>query len=133
MTEHVQAWQCIGCGRIEAPQTCIGVCQDRKVGFVYADEHQRLLAYNQRLESLIRRLAWATPRDNGWERSYRVFTGGGAAPVERQDGRALPLITALSLAYLRPHWSPRTDANATTLRPPRHPVVYPSPRRLAAQ
>ena len=22
---YVAAWQCIGCGKIEAPQTCIGV------------------------------------------------------------------------------------------------------------
>lgn len=39
MNETVKAWQCIGCGEIEAPQTCIGVCQDRKVDFVYASEH----------------------------------------------------------------------------------------------
>jgi uracil-DNA glycosylase len=28
---YVKAWQCVGCGKIEAPQTCIGICQDRKV------------------------------------------------------------------------------------------------------
>ena len=44
MTEYVKAWQCIGCGKIEAPQTCIGVCQDRKVSFVYAFEHEKALA-----------------------------------------------------------------------------------------
>jgi hypothetical protein len=31
MKDYVKAWQCIGCGKIEAPQACIGVCQDRKV------------------------------------------------------------------------------------------------------
>ena len=31
MSEHTKAWQCIGCGRIEAPQTCIGICEDCKV------------------------------------------------------------------------------------------------------
>lgn len=44
MSDRVKAWQCIGCGRIEAPQTCIGICQDRKVEFVYAAEHQEALA-----------------------------------------------------------------------------------------
>jgi hypothetical protein len=39
-TDYVKAWQCIGGGRIEAPQTCIGICQDRKVQFVYASEHE---------------------------------------------------------------------------------------------
>jgi len=32
-SEVVEAWQCIGCGRVELPQPCIGVCQDRKVRF----------------------------------------------------------------------------------------------------
>jgi len=32
-------WQCIGCGKIEGPQACIGVCQDRKVEMVYASVH----------------------------------------------------------------------------------------------
>lgn len=44
MSERVTAWQCIGCGRIEAPQPCIGVCQDRKVEFVRAADHDRVLA-----------------------------------------------------------------------------------------
>ena len=41
MTDYVEAWQCIGCGKIEAPQTCIGVCRDRKVAFVYAEDHEQ--------------------------------------------------------------------------------------------
>jgi hypothetical protein len=44
MNDYVKAWQCIGCGKIEAPQICIGICQDRKVQFVYADEYERALA-----------------------------------------------------------------------------------------
>ena len=31
MGDYIQAWQCIGCGKIEAPQTCVGVCRDRKI------------------------------------------------------------------------------------------------------
>ena len=34
MIDTIDAWQCIGCGKIEAPQTCIGVCRDRKVYFI---------------------------------------------------------------------------------------------------
>ena len=76
----LDAWQCIGCGRIEGPQPCIGVCQDRKVQFVYAAEHVRALdrlaeAQKRRvsLESLVRRLAMTTPRAGEWERSYRTL------------------------------------------------------------
>jgi hypothetical protein len=48
MADHVKAWQCIGCGNIEAPQTCIGVCEHHKVQFVYAFEHDRVLAELER-------------------------------------------------------------------------------------
>ena len=44
MTERVTAWQCIGCGRIEGAQPCIGVCQDRKTDFVYAGDYDEALA-----------------------------------------------------------------------------------------
>ena len=93
------AWQCIGCGRIEGPQPCIGVCQDRKVSFVYASDHAvvlgRLLDAKERiaaLESLARRMAFSTPRDSEWERSYRslqeearrVLKGAqGPQPIDR--------------------------------------------------
>jgi hypothetical protein len=42
--ETIKAWQCIGCGKLEAPQTCIGVCQDRRVELVYASEHAAVVA-----------------------------------------------------------------------------------------
>lgn len=42
--DYVQAWQCIGCGRIEAPQTCIGVCRDKKIFVIGKDQHERALA-----------------------------------------------------------------------------------------
>ena len=28
--ERIVAWQCIGCGRLEGPQPCVGVCQDAR-------------------------------------------------------------------------------------------------------
>ncbi len=80
MSEHIKAWQCIGCGRIEAPQNCIGICQDRKVEFVYAFEHDDALAQLelargqvQALASLVRRLASTKPREHEWEHSYRAL------------------------------------------------------------
>jgi hypothetical protein len=27
MSERIKVWQCIGCGRIDSPQNCIGVCE----------------------------------------------------------------------------------------------------------
>jgi hypothetical protein len=101
MTEPIPAWQCIGCGRIEAPQTCIGVCQDRRVEFVYASEYAEteaelaavrsaletaeraldaaqaklatILRERDALDALTRRLAFSLPRAGEWERSYRAL------------------------------------------------------------
>lgn len=64
--ERIKAWQCIGCGRIEGAQPCIGICEDRPQHFVYAEEYERL-------EFLVRQLATITPRDGEWERTYRAL------------------------------------------------------------
>lgn len=80
MTDYIKAWQCIGCGKIDAPQNCIGVCQDRRVEFVYAAEHQQVLAqldlarrHLVAAASVLRSLASTRPHEDEWERSYRVI------------------------------------------------------------
>ena len=78
--ERVNVWQCIGCGRIEASQPCVGICQDRRVEFVFASDYDEALAQlvlvrrkEQMLEALVRRLAGTTPLAGKWERSYRAM------------------------------------------------------------
>ena len=78
--EVLTAWQCIGCGRLDSPQPCIGVCRDRKVRLVRTEEHERALAAldaaQARLDAIrgvLRRFESATPRDACWERSYRAL------------------------------------------------------------
>ena len=105
MNDYVNAWQCIGSGKIEAPQTCVGICQDRKVQFVYADEHEQTLTDLAKahrkidaLEGLVRRLACTNPHKDRWEYSYRVMQGqarallsatanGAPAPQKVADGQ----------------------------------------------
>ncbi|HSN00469.1 MAG TPA: hypothetical protein VLS52_05630 [Rudaea sp.] len=77
MAEYIQAWQCIGCGKIEAPQPCIGVCRDRKVFFIGKDEHEAALAEIERLRaqlqsvaSRLQRFGLAVPRRGQWEAAY---------------------------------------------------------------
>lgn len=77
MTERITAWQCIGCGRIEGAQPCVGICQDRRTDFVYASDHDETLAQlvpeQQRAEALaalVRQIANTTPRAGEWERTY---------------------------------------------------------------
>lgn len=94
MIDYVKAWQCIGCGKIEAPQTCVGICQDQKIELVYAHDHRAAMAQMQlnlqAAESLLRRIALATPRHDQWEASYRniqlrarqlLAKGSSQAPV----------------------------------------------------
>lgn len=80
MTERITAWQCIGCGRIEGTQQCIGICQDRKVDFVYAADYDEVLAQlalarkqTEVLAALVRQLVVTTPREGGWESTYRAL------------------------------------------------------------
>lgn len=77
MTDYIQAWQCIGCGKIEAPQPCIGVCKDRKVFFIGKDEHERALAEAAALQkrlsmarAMLQRFTLAKPRSGQWEASW---------------------------------------------------------------
>ena len=75
-----EAWRCIGCGRIEAPQPCIGVCQDRKVRFVDAADYEDAIARLRKaeeqtdaLEAIVTRLAHTRPRAGAWEQSYKAL------------------------------------------------------------
>ena len=63
MAQTIKAWQCIGCGRVEAHAPCIGICEDRPVRLVSAADFELL-------EAFVRRLASSTPRDGQWQRSY---------------------------------------------------------------
>ena len=80
MTERMTAWECIGCGRIEGAQPCVGICRDRKIDFVYASAYdeavEQLALMRQQTEALvalIRQLACTTPREREWERTYRAL------------------------------------------------------------
>ncbi|HLJ71662.1 MAG TPA: hypothetical protein VKU03_10110 [Roseiarcus sp.] len=88
MTEYVTAWECIGCGRIEAPRPCIGVCQDRKAEFVYARQYEEAIARAERSEremkiakDVLARLIKTTPQAGQWERCYRAFQSTAAKAI----------------------------------------------------
>ena len=108
MNDRIEAWECIGCGRIEAPQNCIGVCQDRKVELVHAtgyDEMHRRLeaerARSGRLLALVQQLAWSRPREGAWDRSYLALQEQARALLEqvrkelREAERPAPLVARL--------------------------------------
>ena len=85
-TERIAGWRCIGCGKVDAPQPCIGICQDRKVELVLAGDYDALLARTAELESVLALIARITPRDEEWKASWealqqraRQVVGGRAA------------------------------------------------------
>lgn len=96
--ERITAWQCIGCGRIEAPQQCIGVCSDRKIELANAaDLDQALAALEQArrraeaLAAVVRQIAHTRPRAGECERTWLALqerARAALAPVE-DDGRTL--------------------------------------------
>lgn len=73
MTETFQAWQCIGCGKIDGPAQCIGVCQDRAVELVNAADFRAAQARAAALEEVVRRIALTFPKDGEWERTWRAL------------------------------------------------------------
>ena len=80
MTERIVAWQCIGCGRIEGAQPCVGICEDRRAEFVHAADYDAVLAqleFSQRrtevLTVVARQIANTTPRKGKYERTWRAL------------------------------------------------------------
>ena len=80
MTEVIKAWQCIGCGKLEAPQNCIGACQDRRVDELHAAAHAQAqhelsaaLERHGALAAFVRRFAFSHPHEGDFERSYRAL------------------------------------------------------------
>ena len=89
--ETIAAWQCIGCGRIDSPQTCIGVCEYRRTALVDADTHAKTRAAldaatreRDALLAFVRRLAFSHPRNGAWERSYRTLQEQAQRLLEKE-------------------------------------------------
>lgn len=80
MSDYINAWECIGCGRLEASAACVGICQDRKVELVHASRYEELQAEASRLrermtalEAVVRQIAVVTPRTGECERSWQAI------------------------------------------------------------
>lgn len=50
---RIKVWQCVGCGRIDHPMPCVGICRDQKAEYVPASEHDaRVAEFKARVEAL---------------------------------------------------------------------------------
>ena len=69
-SERIKVWQCVGCGRIDDPKPCIGVCRDQKVEYVLAVDHDREV---EGLRALAETIAHTTPRAGQVEAAWRAL------------------------------------------------------------
>ena len=70
MVDTIKVWQCIGCGRIDHPMPCVGVCQDKKAEYVTLGDYAAAEARIEKLEALLRRIAFTSPRAGEAERTW---------------------------------------------------------------
>lgn len=73
LPETIKVWECVGCGRIDHPQPCVGICRDRKAEYVRAEDVADILQRVEDLEALLRRIAFTTPRKGESENAWLAF------------------------------------------------------------
>ena len=61
--DRVKVWQCVGCGRIDHPQPCVGICRDQKAEFVNAADYERAAA-------VLLKIAFTTPKPGEFESAW---------------------------------------------------------------
>jgi hypothetical protein len=88
--DRLTVWSCAACGRIEAPQPCIGVCVWPQEEVVRADHHDEVEAqaevarrHARELSKLVHRLASVTPRDGHWTATGRAMQDEARGLMER--------------------------------------------------
>lgn len=73
MTARAKAWQCVGCGRIESQEQCLGVCRDVPVEIVSAADYDAARAEADALRLFARQIVLISPRAGEWERAYQAL------------------------------------------------------------
>jgi len=79
---RIKVWRCVGCGRIDHPQPCMGICRDAKAELVDAADYEAAESRIAALEALLRRIAFTTPRPGETAGAWHAF---------QRDARALLL------------------------------------------
>ena len=84
-TTRIKVWQCVGCGRIDDPKPCIGVCRDQKVEYVLAVDHDAEL---RALRDLVNVIAHTTPRDGEALRHWQALQRRAREVLARAEPEA---------------------------------------------
>ncbi|RMH92819.1 hypothetical protein EBB59_07585 [Lysobacter pythonis] len=64
MIETIEAWRCVGCGRLQAERPCVGICTDRRVELVEAQTVADLAWRVERLEAALALIARVMPKES---------------------------------------------------------------------
>ncbi len=88
MVETIEAWQCVGCGRLQAERPCIGVCTDKRVELVEAADYAALAWRVEELEAALALIARVTPRPAALEASWLALQARARALLDQVDAAA---------------------------------------------
>ena len=87
MVETIEGWRCIGCGKVDAPRPCIGVCQDKRVELVLAEDYAELAWRVEQLEAALSLIAHVTPKPDALAASWTALQA--RARMLLDDARAV--------------------------------------------
>ena len=73
MVETIEGWRCIGCGKVDAPRPCIGVCQDKRVELVLAEDYAELAWRVEQLEEALALIARISPKPEKLDASWAAL------------------------------------------------------------
>ena len=73
MIDTIDAWQCIGCGRVIAERPCIGICTDKRVELVQAADYAALAWRVEQLEEVLKLIAHVSPKPDKLEASWAAL------------------------------------------------------------
>ena len=73
MVETIEGWRCIGCGKVDAPRPCIGVCQDKRVELVLAEDYAELAWRVEQLEEALALIARVSPKPEKLDASWTAL------------------------------------------------------------
>ncbi len=73
MVDTIEAWRCVGCGRVQAERPCIGVCTDRRIELVEAVDYVELAWRVQQLEAALALIAHVTPKPEAMPANWQAL------------------------------------------------------------
>lgn len=82
MVETIEAWKCVGCGRLQAERPCIGVCSDRRVELVEAADYAELAWRVEQLEAALALIARVSPKPEALADSWQALQARARALLD---------------------------------------------------